>query len=239
MIRYEIKENLLPNNLNHPNYNTTELIPQGVTIHETATPEATDENESEYFHRENIQASAHYFVDWDSITRIIPENERAWHAGSQANTRFLSIEMCNTNYLQKFIEAWNRMIWLTADICKRYKFNPFDINQLNYHLWVSETWGETDHVDPIGYFARNGKTWGNFVNDVNNLLKEMYAMEDQNISAWAITAVSKAKNSGLMLGDEKGNWNPKQSLTREQFATILDRLGLLDQYMNKQDRILK
>ena len=166
MIGYEIKENLLPNNYNHPDYDTSELIPLGLTIHETATPGATDENEATYFHTHNVSASAHYFVDYDSITRIIPENEKAWHAGPQANYRFLSIEMCNFSDPAKFQATWDRTIWLAADICVRYGFDPNNIEQLNTHNWISEALGGTDHTDPDAYFAAHGKTWTDFVHAV-------------------------------------------------------------------------
>jgi len=74
--------------------------------------------------------------------------------------------MCNFSDETKFQETWNRTIWLTVDICIRYSFDPTNINQLNTHAWVSETWHETDHTDPIGYFQQHGKTWDDFVNDV-------------------------------------------------------------------------
>lgn len=48
--------------------------------------------------------------------------------------------------------------------------------------------------------------------------------DDAAISSWARDAVEKVSAAGLMEGDEKGNFNPKESLTREQAAVILARL---------------
>lgn len=51
--------------------------------------------------------------------------------------------------------------------------------------------------------------------------------DSQTPSPWAVDSIEKAKASGIMVGDNKG-WNPKQPVTREMLAVILDRLGLLD-----------
>ena len=168
MTKYPITQDFLPAGLNHSG---NLLTPAGLTIHETATPGATAENERDYFHSGDRQASAHYFVDHDSIVQILPEALRAWHAGPTANTRFLSIEMCHFTDEVKFREVWARTVWLAADICLRYGFNPGNLDQLNTHDWVSVTWFETDHTDPLGYFAAHGKSWADFVHDVKLLME--------------------------------------------------------------------
>lgn len=86
-----IDERLLPVGMNRPG---KPLKAEGLIIHSTDTPGASAENEAHCYSTGNRDASAHYFVDWDSIVRTIPESEVAWHAGPKANGRFLSIEMC-------------------------------------------------------------------------------------------------------------------------------------------------
>ena len=49
-------------------------------------------------------------------------------------------------------------------------------------------------------------------------------MDDEEISVWAKADVSKAATSNLILGDEKGNFNPKATLTRAEAATMLMRV---------------
>lgn len=147
----------------HYNHNNTDLHPQGVVIHSTATPEATDENEVAFFDACNRNASAHYVLDYDSISRLIDEHEVAWHAGPSANRRFIGIELCEFREAAKFTEVWKRAVWLTADICKRYGFG---VDKVFSHREISEMYHETDHTDPDGYFAANGKTWAQFKADV-------------------------------------------------------------------------
>lgn len=47
-------------------------------------------------------------------------------------------------------------------------------------------------------------------------------------SDWARSATAKAISSGLFQGDGKGDYNWHDSVTREAFAVLMDRLGLLD-----------
>jgi N-acetylmuramoyl-L-alanine amidase CwlA len=222
ILPYKIKQDLLPDGFNNPN---KILIPCGLVIHETSDDGATDEDESKYFHNNKVNASAHYFVDHDSITQLLFENKVAYHAGQTANYMYLSIELCHFNNNEsKFNEVWKRGVWLSADICKRYGWNP--LNKVVSHNWVSKTYKETNHTDPLDYFIQYKKTFDDFINDVN---KEMINISDQ-ISDWAKVSVDKAKNSGFIKGDSDG-WHPQDNVTREQLAVILDKLGLLDLYI--------
>lgn len=170
MREYEIQKDFLQvgREYNRPG---TPLVPQGLTVHETATPGASSSDESAYFHSAYRGASAHYFADYSTIIQIIPENEIAWHAGSTANHRFLSVELCHFTDPEKFQAVWKRGVWLVSMLCRKYHWDPFDINQLNHHAWVSEEWGETDHTDPIGYFQMHGKTWEDFINEVDENMR--------------------------------------------------------------------
>lgn len=154
----------------------TLLVPQGGALHSTATPGATDEREQDYFEDAYHAASANTFIDWDSITEIIPLNERSWHAGVTANRKFFSVEMCEPAGfdMNKFMEVWNRTVWYFA-----YQFINLGIktvtkNNLMSHAEISAAWHETDHQDPVAYLAKYGKTVDGFrmavQNEINKLL---------------------------------------------------------------------
>lgn len=67
-----------------------------IVIHYTAGDGDTAENNGKYFSGANRQASAHYFVDADSIVQTVKEGDTAWHAGNWAmNCRSIGIEMCS------------------------------------------------------------------------------------------------------------------------------------------------
>lgn len=192
---YQITEKLLRKGGRKENSNRpgTPLRPVGVIIHETGTPNATAENEYRYFSTGYRGASAHYFIDDKVILRVIPENEVAWHAGPTANRMFLSMELCHFDDEARFQEVWKRAVWLAADMCRRYAWDP-DAS-VHSHAWVSRTWKETNHLDPEAYFAAHGKSMEQFVAEVKNLLKGAGSVA---VPLWKEQVVSKALDAGLI-----------------------------------------
>lgn len=171
-VSYSIMQDLLPVGTNRPGES---LSPIGVTIHDTDDVGATAQNEVDYFHGGDRDASAHFFVDDVNIIQIIPEDEVAWHAGYTANHKFLSIELCDFDDENKFQETWDRGVWLTAQLCQKYGWTP-DTAVVS-HKWCSDTYQETDHQDPIPYFSDHGKTFDDFINDVKSSLTTIVKIE--------------------------------------------------------------
>lgn len=151
-------------------------------IHATDTLGATAQNEYNYFNTAYRGASAHYFVDWTEIIRTIPENEVAFHAGYTANHKFLSVEICEPYAVNQtlFEEAWKRAIWLVADACLRYGWIVRE--RIFSHQDISNRYQETDHTDPVGYFARYGRTWADFLTDIEQKIQELKQEQGGNIS---------------------------------------------------------
>jgi N-acetylmuramoyl-L-alanine amidase CwlA len=162
------------------------LRPEGIVVHSTATPGATDTAEQKYFDTADRRASAHYFVDWDSITRCVPENEEAWHAGKTANSKFLSVEMCEPKGYdgQRFQTVWDRTVWLVADACVRY---GWEIDSVWSHEMVSKTWHESTHTDPTGYLRSYGRSF--------DQLKQAVQQEIVVLSESATADASADKNA--------------------------------------------
>ena len=163
---FTIQEQLLKNN--RPG---TIIAPRGIVVHDTDDPGATAQNLHDYWNTSpQAQASAHYVIDWDSIIRLIPENEKAWHAGKTANNLYLSFEMCvpASHDAVKFQAVWDKAVWLTADILKRHNWS---IDVLFTHNDISNMYRETDHTDPIAYFKEYEKSWVDFKNDTSIALK--------------------------------------------------------------------
>lgn len=76
---------------------------QYIVIHDTGNVTDSDEGNANYFDTGSRQASAHYFVDDDSITQIVKDDDGAWHCGDGAgkygitNRNSIAIEMCRVN----------------------------------------------------------------------------------------------------------------------------------------------
>lgn len=99
---------------NRKNYGNSRSLNQidWIVLHYTANDGDTDENNGSYFANNIVQASAHYFVDSNSITQSVPDNYVAWSVGGKKygncivtgggkyykkvnNTNSLSIELCD------------------------------------------------------------------------------------------------------------------------------------------------
>ena len=92
-----------------------------IVIHYTANDGDTDEGNGNYFANNVVGASAHYFVDDDSITQAVPDNRVAWSVGGNkypntkgatyygkcTNNNSISVELCDTkkNGVYDFTEA--------------------------------------------------------------------------------------------------------------------------------------
>ena len=76
-----------------------------LVYHYTANDGDSDEGNGNFFHNNpNRYASAHYFVDDDSVTKSVAQSYIAWHCGSETgkyfndcrNANSVGIEMCDT-----------------------------------------------------------------------------------------------------------------------------------------------
>ena len=160
-----IEEKLLQNN--RPR---TALHPVGIVIHSTANVGATALNHYNYWNNNpSAKSSAHYIVDWDRVLRLIPENEMSWHAGRTANKKYLGLEICETNNKDQFNRVWGNATWAVAEILKAHGWNTKD--NVFSHNWIAKLYKETNHTDPYPYFSRMGKSWNEFLADVDKKMK--------------------------------------------------------------------
>ena len=147
------------------NYNNpkTSLKPVGIVIHNTANMNDSAMMEYNYFNDANRNASAHYVIDKDNIIQMIEDFYIAWHAGPTANKLYLSIEMCTADNLDAFFEIWKKTIWLTSYLMKNIIIPTIvTTNNLRSHAAVSDEWKETNHQDPLDYFAKFGRTMDDY-----------------------------------------------------------------------------
>ena len=236
------------------NRSGSRLNPIGIVVHETATPGATAEREYQYFNSADRGASAHAFVDWEDVIQTIPYDEVAWHAGPTANSRYIGIELCRPSGHdpEKFGRVWNNAVSLFADLFRENGFGEVTVDNLLSHAEVSSRWRESDHTDPVGYFAEYGKTVNEFrdavqnelnggtqVATINDLVTRMDELEqrinrlenpmiynyiDNNMPEWARETVQKLVDKGYLKGNDQG----ELGLTDEMLKlfVINDRAGL-------------
>ena len=127
-----------------------------IVLHYTANDGDSDESNAKYFKDRIVKASAHYFVDDDSVTQSVPDDFVAWSVGGSkysdcdktgggklhrmaTNKNTLNIEMCDTKHDGQVMVSETTMANAAA-LCK--------VLMKKYGI-------DSDHV--IRHFDVNGK----------------------------------------------------------------------------------
>lgn len=129
----------IANRGNYGNARSTSQI-KYIVWHYTANDGDTAENNGIYFARNVVEASAHYFVDSDSVLQSVPDNYVAWAVGGGKaascgktgggkfygvanNTNSISIELCDDKRdgtIYPSAETIENAIGLTRQLMKKY-----------------------------------------------------------------------------------------------------------------------
>ena len=162
------------NRANYGSLRNVNLI-KYIVVHYTANDGDRDTANANYFKNNVVKASAHYFVDDDSITMSVPDNYVAYAVGGGkwgdcgktgggkmsgkiTNTNSLSIEMCDTKRNGK-IQATETTIKNTVDLVVT--------KLIKYNLKPSAVYR---HFDVNGKhcpaYMMNSKSWNSFMNKV-------------------------------------------------------------------------
>ena len=118
-------------------------------IHYTSNDGDSDEANGSYFARRIVKASAHYFIDDDSVTCSVPDDYVAYSVGGKCqsnhhpmyqvitNTNSISIEMCDTkkdgkveitNQTLENVYSFSRLLMKKYNISIDRIYRHFDVN---------------------------------------------------------------------------------------------------------------
>lgn len=96
-----------------------------IVMHDTGNYKDTAMNNANYFCTGSRGASAHYFVDENSIVQVVEDSDCAWHCGDGkgkygiSNSNSIGIEMCNSGgYISE--NTINNAIWLVKKLQSKY-----------------------------------------------------------------------------------------------------------------------
>jgi N-acetylmuramoyl-L-alanine amidase len=212
----------------------------GIVVHDTDTPGATAENEQNYFNNNVVYASAHAFVDWNNIIQTIPYAEVAWHAGQTANSKFLGVELCvpSSHDNNKFNEVWNRAVWYFAYLMIHIvKQTTVTKDNVLSHSEVSNRWHETDHTDPVAYFAEYNKTIDKFREEVQAEINLQLGNNNVNPDSEVLFVQQslnrfKVRDYANMALVEDGIYGPRTKSAVQNFQSIvgLNTDGIIGPY---------
>lgn len=196
-----------------------------IVIHYTSNQGDTAKNNADYFAREKVGASAHYFCDESEIWQSVKDTDTAWHCGAKTykhpecrNSNSIGIEICmndkNGNVRQGSID--------TAAELARYLMKRYGILLANVVMHNQVT-GKNCPAPMVSDPA----LWDAFK---KSLIKEdddevRYKYYD-DMPDWAQPTVSKLVKKGYLKGEGSGVLN----LTEDTLKVLVinDRAGLYD-----------
>lgn len=213
---------LIANRRNYGSKRSTSLI-KYLVYHYTANDGDTDEANAKYFHNNVVKASAHRFVDDDSVTISVPDNYVAYSVGGGlqgskghrfykkcTNTNSISIEMCDTIRNGKYeVSAKTRAnaIALGKELVKKYGIKKenvirhFDVTGKNcpaYFVKDEEAWQK--FKDEI--FETENKEFKTYYIKVNT--KSLNVREGAGTNYKVVKTIKKDEK--WLIRDEKNGW---------------------------------
>ena len=193
-----------------------------IVIHYTAGRNDTAENNGKYFAREQVGASAHYFVDETSVIQSVLDDYVAYHCGGVVythpkcrNGNSIGVEICSKwdGKTYSFApEAVSRAQELVRKLMEKY-----DVPLEN----VIRHYDVTGKACPAPFVGVGQTAWEEFKGGLT-----MYK-KIENVPDWAKNTIQKLVDKKVLNGDVQGNLNISGDMTR--ILVILDRLGLLGQ----------
>lgn len=225
MSNYTLKTNFADKS-NYGSSRSTSSI-KYIVWHYTANDGDTDEANGKYFNSPNRNASAHYFVDDDSITQSVPDNYVAWSVGGNRysnykttggaklygvakNANTLNIELCDTQKNGKYNvsdKTLSNAIALTKDLMKKYNI---PIENVIRHFDVTGKSCPAYYVDEV--------LWNEVKNKIQktlsstpisqNLYRVRKSWADASSQTGAYSSLENAKKNckvGYSVFDSNGN----------------------------------
>lgn len=225
-----------------------------IVVHYTAGNGDTAMNNAQYFHNNSgLNASAHYFMDENSVVQSVRDTDGAWHCGGPLesshhplhnicmNRNSLGVEMCSDKVNGKYVitaQTVDRTVELVRWLMDKY---GIDVDHVVRHYDVTGK----DCPEP---WVRNPQLWQKFkdmltekeVEDMTeaqtrNIAKQEIANAEKAkkvydtvdaVPTWGKATVQKLVNKGFLHGDENG----KLALTTDllRLLVINDRAHLYD-----------
>lgn len=114
----------------------------------------------------------HFVGSGGRIVQLANVGYESWGAGSVANPRsYAQIELARTNDKAIFEKDYRAYIWLAKKLAGEAGIPLLldsNNNGIKTHKWVSDNLGDTDHTDPIAYFASWGISFDKLKQDIES-----------------------------------------------------------------------
>lgn len=149
-----------------------------VVAHDTGNPNSTAAGNVGYFIQSanELEASAHTFVDDVSVIECIPLTEKAWHVvrntpidnqkfGVDANDYAIGVELCYfPGNLIRTQGAYDNYVDYIKGLCSKYNIDPLKFVVGHYQIDPKRK------TDPMNAFNIINKTWEQFMEDLKPIV---------------------------------------------------------------------
>lgn len=162
-----------------------------IVMHYTGNSKDTAAANAKYFADNDLEASAHYFVDDGTIYQSVAAKDRAWHCGASRyyhaecrNQNSIGIEMCCTagNYTISDATKHNAAM-LCAELCRYLGIEDVDRYVLRHY--------DVTHKSCPRQMVTDGAQWTAFKAEVRNLLKGAEDMTKEELKEANVKVGSK------------------------------------------------
>ena len=139
--------------------------PTYFAVHSTANPGTSAYNHTVYWSRPASQGggqdyAVHFVSDWKEAYQCVELTNKCWQVGN-GNYTCIGLEICEATNQTDFLRGLEIARSVILQVLDRY---GWDIDgHVRSHKWFTETYGGSDHVDPIPYFKKWGWTWEQFI----------------------------------------------------------------------------
>lgn len=205
----------IANNRNYGAWRNTNVI-RFIVMHYTGNDGDSDTANANYFQNNIVKASAHYFVDDNSITRSVPDNYVAWSVGGSkysdcattgggkfygvcTNTNSISVEMCDSVRNGRFDvsdKTLKNAVWLVRQLMQKYNVPidrvicHFDVNGKRCPNFNNGAWilGERADFKKFKQMLMEDETTmtESLKNDINKMIDNKLAGYNSEPSDWAV-----------------------------------------------------
>ena len=219
-----------------------------IVLHYTGNDGDSDEANANYFANNVVKTSAHYFVDDNSVTQSVPDDRIAWHCGAKIyyhadarNSNSIGVELCDNKRDGQIVPS-QATIDRALELVK-WLMQCYNVPQKN----VIRHWDVSHKLCPAFWCGSAAKDklwktqfWDNLAKEEDEMLTYeqflaymiRYEAEQRTKAAdtYATESCRKAVTSGKFTdGTGDGSLDyPQAYLKRQEFAAVLDRIGLLD-----------
>ena len=191
-----------------------------VVMHYTGNKKDSAKSNAKYFYNNTLSASAHFFVDEESIFQSVDLKNAAWHCGTKGkyyngcrNSNSIGIEMCCAENYTVSKKTQENAAGLCALVCKMIDIKACEVDE-----FVVRHYDVTGKACPLQW-TQNESEFAAFKERVKENLNERNDIENH----WAKESIEILLEKGIMTGYEDGSFKPDNFMTRAEVATVVAR----------------